>query len=492
MKQTISVIVTDLDNTLFDWLDIWYRPFNAMIESLVTQSGKTRDILERDCKRVHEKYGTSEYAFLVEELQCLQEMHPGQNPRLVYSASIDAYRRERAAAMHLYPTVRETLETLKDQGCLLVGYTESMAFYSNYRVHALGLDRLLDYLYSPPDHDLPEGRTRHAAADAPFRRTLQRHTPRGELKPNPKLLADILRDIGARREETLYVGDNLMKDIAMAKEADITDAYAKYGGTQGRPEYGALKRVTHWPTAHVKKEEATTIEPTYVLNSFGEIVNLFHFERFVDRSETKAKTVLETWKQTIAVQQHFNDLELRIRNYAVTVLVAVIATTVAFLRGRTDVQIAGWRLPAASLVLVGGLIAWVAFYFMDRFWYHMLLYGSVGHGRFIERRWEPYAPELGLTEAISRASPLQVGPFTIHSTRKIDLFYGTVAVALGLLILAVAYSRPSGGAEEAPPACATVVSTPPRPGKTQPAPSEQPRAATPPGTTTREPQAAIR
>ena len=32
--------------------------------------------------------------------------------------------------------------------------------------------------------------------------------------------------------------------------------------------------------------------------------------------------VVEAWKKTVDVQQQFNDIELRIRNYAITLLVA--------------------------------------------------------------------------------------------------------------------------------------------------------------------------
>ena len=39
MKQTVSVVIADLDNTLFDWFEIWYNSFNAMLTSLVDKSG---------------------------------------------------------------------------------------------------------------------------------------------------------------------------------------------------------------------------------------------------------------------------------------------------------------------------------------------------------------------------------------------------------------------------------------------------------------------
>lgn len=35
-------------------------------------------------------------------------------------------------------------------------------------------------------------------------------------------------------------------------------------------------------------------------------------------SEQEAKNAIEIWKKVVDVQQHFNDLEMRIRNFALT------------------------------------------------------------------------------------------------------------------------------------------------------------------------------
>lgn len=161
-KQTVSVLITDLDNTLFDWVDIWSSSFSAMLERLVADSGIPRGELIRDFKAVYTKHDTSEYAFAIEELPCLITKHPGCDLANLYSAAIEAYRgaRREAMARSPYPTVTETLERIKDRGALIIGYTESMEFYSNYRLRKLGLDRILDFLYSPADHELPPGRSR--------------------------------------------------------------------------------------------------------------------------------------------------------------------------------------------------------------------------------------------------------------------------------------------------------------------------------------------
>jgi phosphoglycolate phosphatase len=52
-----------------------------------------------------------------------------------------------------------TIPSWRDFGQdLVVGYTESQAFWTSHRLKRTGLDLRIDYLYSAaPDHDLPHG-----------------------------------------------------------------------------------------------------------------------------------------------------------------------------------------------------------------------------------------------------------------------------------------------------------------------------------------------
>ncbi len=453
MTQRISTVITDLDNTLFDWVAIWHHSFKAMLDQLVESSGIARDVLENDFKLVFQKHGTSEYAFAIEELPSLRKQHPGEDLVQTYAAAIHAYNSARKASLSLYPTVLETLEKLKDHGCIIVGYTESLAYYSNFRLRRLGLDRILDFVYAPPDHELPQGASTHEIRMYPeeqyrLRRTQSRTTPKGELKPNPKVLSDILISIGALPEETIYIGDSLMKDVEMAQSARITDVWAKYGVAQDRSEYELLRKVTHWTAGSVAREKKTTssdTKPSFILeHSFSEVISLFDFTSFVPQTDDRAKVVLELWKKTIDVQQHFNDLELRIRNYAVTLLVGILGATAFAIKEDLRFSVLGVTLPIAVPLLGAGLIGWLSFYALDRFGYHRLLYGSVQHGRYIEERYGRVFPEMRLTRAIGSASPVKLWRWTIHSAQKIDAFYGLVTVMLLAMMAFMGIARMSG------------------------------------------------
>ncbi len=288
-KRKVSVIITDLDNTLFDWFEFWYQSFNSMLIKISEISGMPKDQLLPEIKSIHTKYQTSEYAFLIEEMPSLIARHPGQDLCQIYNDAIHEYRKARKQHLRLYPGVQETLSNIKKHGCLVVAYTESQIFYTADRIIRLGLDGLIDIIYSPKDHDLPHGLTHDEIRKYPkehyeFKFTKHRHTPQGELKPNPKLLLDIIKDDGASVDDSIYIGDSLVKDIFMAQEAGVLDVHALYGTSHRREEYELLKAVTHWTAEMVRREKITSeknVKPTYVLrNGFDELNDLFEFVDF--------------------------------------------------------------------------------------------------------------------------------------------------------------------------------------------------------------------
>jgi phosphoglycolate phosphatase-like HAD superfamily hydrolase len=455
MKRPVSVIVTDLDNTLYDWVGVWHASFSAMLATLSNESQVPIETLEREFRSIFQKHGTSEYAFAIQELPSLHAKHPGSTDLAgVYKPAVDAYRASRRETLRPYPDVLETLETLKDKGCLLVGYTESMAFYTNDRLRRLGLDRILDYLYSPPDHELPgkltAGQIRFYPKDHyVLRRTISRETPRGELKPNPALLLDIIKSVGATPERVVYVGDSPMKDVAMAQEAGVLDVWAKYGAAQERPEYELLRRVSHWKQEDVEREKEllkkNRVIPTCTLNaSFKELLDYIDPTQFRDNGPDRLKNVIEAWKKTVDVQQHFNDLELRIRNYAITLVTAVVGVASFALKENLTIRLFGFRTSLAAVLLGAGAGGWLAFYLMDRLWYHNLLVGAVRHGSFIERAYEKEFPELRLTHAISEASPTRMSKrLVLHSSQKLNLFYVIVGLILAVSAVAIHLTMPS-------------------------------------------------
>ncbi len=163
---------------------------------------------------------------------------------------------------------------------------------------------------------------------------------------------------------------------------------------------------------------------------------------------------IEIWKTIIDVQKHFNELGMRIRNVAVTVLAAFLAAAGFSMKENIHVSLWTGQVSLTSLVLLGGAVCWLAFYGMDRFWYHRLLIGAVKQGLAAEAALAATYPEVGLTKAVGDESPVRVGGWEVHSSRKIDIFYWIITIIL-LVAAAISLSQPPPVPQSPPVVSAT-------------------------------------
>ena len=476
-----TVLITDLDNTLFDWVDVWYRCFSTMLDEIVLISGLSRERLIPEIRAVHQKYATSEYSFLIEELPSLQPMLNGKPATEVFKPAIDAYRDQRRQHLKLFPTVAETLLKIKGRGTLIIGYTESMGFYSGYRIRRLGLDGVLDYVFCPQDHVLPTGMTPEKLREYPashyeLRYTRRHFTPKGSKKPDTEVLNAIISDLELEKHDCVYIGDNLSKDVAMALDCEVEDVWAEYGQAHKRPEYRLLQDVTHWTSEEVEREQLIRarehIHPTHALaGSFSQILDRFDFadyhgERRSMLTDEGKKQIIDIWKTIVGVQQHFNDIEMRIRSMFVTILLALIASIGFLTDKKLSFSLGGINIQFATIIPFIGVLGAGLFYFIDRYWYHRLRVGSVKHAIDIEKKYQRELPELSLSDAIGRESPYKPKGWLIrlaarlvvkepryretgnlHSDGKIELFYKSVIVVLSVGLAPVWWTVESLGSE---------------------------------------------
>jgi phosphoglycolate phosphatase-like HAD superfamily hydrolase len=58
-RPPVSMLITDLDNTLWDWFEAWFRSFSAMLDRLSSKTGISKEQLENEIREVHQRHGTS-------------------------------------------------------------------------------------------------------------------------------------------------------------------------------------------------------------------------------------------------------------------------------------------------------------------------------------------------------------------------------------------------------------------------------------------------
>jgi FMN phosphatase YigB (HAD superfamily) len=283
MKQRVSVVITDLDNTLFDWVSFWYHSFKGFYDFLLAESGLPETVLAQEMRRLFQQQRTCEYLLAYSEICAFPGFSQNGDFAQKYAAALLQYR-QRRQTIRPYPAVRETLVALKATGCRVVIFTESQKRYTCTRLQRLGLLPLVDAVFSPADRG---GALPTAQAAPPTRLTpgACRYYPLrpDQAKPDPHTLLEILQVINASAQECIYIGDHLLKDIQMAQAAGVTDVHARYGQAQFSAAYQLLRTVSFWTDEEIAQEQAfyaraRAVTPSYTLAaSFHEVLDLFAF-----------------------------------------------------------------------------------------------------------------------------------------------------------------------------------------------------------------------
>jgi hypothetical protein len=186
----------------------------------------------------------------------------------------------------------------------------------------------------------------------------------------------------------------------------------------------------------------------------------------MDEHQTVALSV-EAWKKTIDVQQHFNEICMKIRNVYATLLAGLFAL-IGILETRTeDVMMSafGYDVHGILFILLGIFGISMMFYFIDRHWYHRLLVGSVLNGMEVEKYLSEKLVGFKLTSTIGDQSALDIsknslgnwvffilakilfaevtkrdGKHLLRSDAKLAIFYKSVAFLSLIILCTVAYS----------------------------------------------------
>jgi FMN phosphatase YigB (HAD superfamily) len=274
----MKLVITDLDNTLYDWVTYFAQAFSAMVRRLSTMLQVPEDQLLDEFKLVHQRHRNSEQPFALFEIATVRNRFAHLSHRQLkeeLDEAIHEFNRRRQETLRLYPDVLTTLTQMKQQGITLVAHTEAIAANAYFRLKFLGIASLFKHLYAMEGHLQPHPVPERELALEPPTNFL-RVVPVSERKPNPRLLLDICAREHVAPSDAVYVGDSLTRDISMAKAAGVKAVWAKYGSQYDRSLWQLLVRVTHWSPDDIRREEDlkrqfAAISPDASIDSFSEL-----------------------------------------------------------------------------------------------------------------------------------------------------------------------------------------------------------------------------
>jgi phosphoglycolate phosphatase len=244
----IRAVVTDLDNTLYSWVDYIVPSLEAMVESLCRTTGFPRIRVVQALKEVYERYESNEYPFAIQESKLYEAFDYDFDSfnKLVIGPAREAFANARRKYLQPYRGVVATLARLKQLGIPVAALTDAPRNPAERRLLRMKLDGYFTAVYTLPAFPFPDSgidpeiRKREEAGGVQLACPVY-ELPRADEKPNPEGLKRICRDLGVEPCEVALVGDSLTKDMRLARELGALDCWAEYG-TYVSAEY--LERLT--------------------------------------------------------------------------------------------------------------------------------------------------------------------------------------------------------------------------------------------------------
>jgi FMN phosphatase YigB (HAD superfamily) len=138
----VQLLVSDLDNTLYDWISCFVPAFYDMVDIAAGIVQVSSERLLDELQIVHQRYGNTEHPFALLETKSVRDAFPNctsAERRSSLEPAFRAFNHRRKRELHLYSNVENTLSLLRNRGVVIVGYTEATVNNVAHRLRVLGL-----------------------------------------------------------------------------------------------------------------------------------------------------------------------------------------------------------------------------------------------------------------------------------------------------------------------------------------------------------------
>jgi FMN phosphatase YigB (HAD superfamily) len=265
-----QVLLTDVDNTLYNWVDFFAPSFRAMVHVLSRESSITEEDLLRQFKDVYLKYGSLEYRYSIQKLAICRHM-PEDRVQDLVDLGRKVFGAVRSKRLKPYDGVLDALRIAVTRNVPVVAVTNSPVDLAANRIKQLGLSKLIfgvagwEGLESAPLLD--------SLSENPKFRVWRFRID--ELKPQPIMYERILKDLSTSPGDAWVIGDSLHKDLEPGVALGMKTVFARYGTIFDKKNFETLLKITHWDAKRVEQTyDSKPLIPDRVVDRFDEIVGV--------------------------------------------------------------------------------------------------------------------------------------------------------------------------------------------------------------------------
>jgi len=205
----IKLVGFDLDDCLYNSTGLSQiariKGVDAMISLGLKIERQKALLLMQEIVTEYGSNSSKHYDYFIRRLNQYENYSISFNEQVRYvAAAVMAYHAQKIKFITLYDDVKISLEKLKESSIKTAIITDGIPIKQYEKILRLEIDDLIDLVVISDEV--------------------------GIRKPNPKLFSYCLNKFKVKGHETIYVGDNIYKDIVPAKLNEIHSVYIHRGG----------------------------------------------------------------------------------------------------------------------------------------------------------------------------------------------------------------------------------------------------------------------
>jgi FMN phosphatase YigB (HAD superfamily) len=283
VAMTHTLLITDVDDTLYSWIDYFAPCFRSMVHVLAKETRLSEDEIIEDFRQVYARRKSLEYAYSVRELHMCATMPLDEIDRLTTLAHT-VFGNTRKVHLKPYKDVKRTLAWAKQSGMDVVAVTNSPIDLAIGRLKNLGLFTFFTGLAAWEGYEVPTYETNSIQLKEAHRRNENKRKndrlllwslPADELKPSSSAYAKIINDLSVSKEDVCVVGDSLYKDISPAISLGLMAVHlnSHVSSPAKSRNKETLFRITHWSEDKISKiYEDKSIKATHQIDRFEQLI----------------------------------------------------------------------------------------------------------------------------------------------------------------------------------------------------------------------------
>ena len=272
---TRTAVLTDLDNTIYNWVDFYAPCFRAMVHVLSRKTKLVEDEITRQFKEVFSRFGSVEYPYSIQRLELCRQRPESEVRDLVYLGQL-AFGRARRKHLRPYPGVSETLAWARRNDVAVIAVTNAPLYLAWKRLFRLKLQGMFDGIAAAEGFPIPldDQYASDYKAKRPLMKTnkLALYLHSGVLKPNVEMYERVLEALKVSAENAWVVGDSLAKDIVPALTIGANGVWAQYGTEFDQRNFETILQITHWSKKQITRVyEDKWVKPSATIESFSDL-----------------------------------------------------------------------------------------------------------------------------------------------------------------------------------------------------------------------------